>query len=186
MKQFRTGVRRVAPVEQAASPLRQRIGLPRISKREIAGRIEMVALLAPSPDRLAEANIERHQPAADMGKCAVENAAHGLVTVEAKRKQAADHPPALGAPLDDRKIVGSVDRIGGSRVVLFGIAQEGAEIASGGKSEAANGRVFGAVDQFLKMARFETVAIAEMPLVRRRSPVLPASSKAPSRVWNRL
>ena len=186
MKQFRTGVSRAAPVEQASRSLCQRVSLPRIGEREIVGRIEMIGLLAPRSHRLAKAKVERHEAAANMRKGAVENATSRLVTVEAERQQAADHPPALRAAFDDGQIVGSVHRIGGSRIVLVGIAQEGAEITRGGKSEAAHGRILGAVDQFVKMSRFEAVAIAEMPLVRRQSPVLPASSKAPSRVRNRL
>ena len=66
----------------------------------------MIGLLAPGPHRLAKANVERHEAAADMRKGAVENAAPRLVAVEAKREQAADHPPALRTAFDDREIVG--------------------------------------------------------------------------------
>ncbi len=73
MKQPRTGVRGVAPVEQALGSLSQRIGLTRIGEREIVGRIEMIGLLAPGAHGLAEANVQRHQAAADMRKCAIES-----------------------------------------------------------------------------------------------------------------
>jgi hypothetical protein len=67
-------------------------------------------------------------------KSAIEYAAPCLVAVEAKREQAADHPSALRTAFDDGEIVGSKNRIGGSRIVFVGIAQEGAKIARGGKS----------------------------------------------------
>ena len=94
----------------------------------------MIGLLAPRSHRLAKAKVERHEAAPNMRKGAVENAAPRLVAVEAERKQTADHPPALRAAFDNRQIVGSVDGIGSSRIVLFRIAKEGAEVASGGKS----------------------------------------------------
>jgi hypothetical protein len=119
MKQFRAGVGCVAPVKQAARSLSQRIGLARIGEREIVGRIKMVGLLTPSPHGLAEPNVERHQAAANVWEGAVENAAPGLVSVEAKRKQTADHPPALRTAFDDREIVRPIDRVDRTRVILL-------------------------------------------------------------------
>src|SRR5262249_28039104 len=127
---------------------------------EIVGRIEMIGLLAPGPRRLTKANVERHQPAADMRERAIEHAPSHLVAIESERKQAADHPSALRATFDDSEIVGSIDRIGSPSVVLVGVAQEGAEVASGGKSQSADGRILGAIDQLVETSRLETVAIA--------------------------
>jgi hypothetical protein len=101
MKQFRTGVSRIAAVKQAFRSLRQRVGLTRIGEGKIVGRIKMVALRAPGPHRLAKANVERHEAAPNMRKGAIEYAAPGLVTVEAEREQAADHPSAPRAAFDN-------------------------------------------------------------------------------------
>ena len=136
MEKFRTGGGRGAPVKQASRSLRQWIGQARVGEREIVGRVEMIGLLAPGPHRLAKANVERHEPAANMREDAIEHATTRLVAVEAKRKEAVDHPPALRAAFDDREIVGSIDWIGRPGIVLVETAQEGAEVASGGKSKA--------------------------------------------------
>ena len=85
MKQFRTGVGRAAPIKQASCSLGQRIGLARIGEGEIVSRIKMVGLLAPSPHRLAKANVERHEAAANMREGSVEHASSRLVAVEAER-----------------------------------------------------------------------------------------------------
>src|ERR1700677_1762997 len=146
----------------------------------------MVGLLTPSPYRLAKSNIERHEAAANMRKSAVEHAAPGLVSVEAQRKQTADHPSALRTAFDYREIVRPIDRIDGAHVVLLGIAQEGAEVASRRESQSANGRILGAIDELIETPGFEPVAIAEMLIVGRRRRVLLACSEAPRRVRDRL
>ncbi len=170
VEQPRTGVRGVAPVEEASRSLSQRIGLARIGEGEIVGRIEMIGLLAPRAHGLAEPNVQRHQAAADMREGAVENTPARLVPIESERNETADHPSALRAALDSGEIVGSIDRVDGAGVVLVGIAQEGAEVARRRKSEAADRRILGAVDQLIETPRFETVVIADMLLIRASRP----------------
>ena len=96
----------------------------------------MVGLLSPGADRLAEANIERHEAAADMRIGAVEDALARFVAIEAEREEAADHPARLRGAFDDREIVGAVDRIRGAGIVLLRVAQESADIARRREAEA--------------------------------------------------
>src|SRR4029077_14577797 len=84
------------------------------------------------------------------------------------------------------EIVRPIDWIGGPGIIFIRVAQEGAKVASGGKYETAVGRILGALNQFVQMSRFESIVIAEMLFVRRRSPILLAYPKAPGRVRDRL
>jgi hypothetical protein len=99
MEQPRAGVGRCTAVEQALGAQRQRVDLLCVGEGEIIGGIEVIDLLAPGARRLAEAHVQRHQAAADMGIGPIEHALTGFVSVESEREKTADHPPALRGAL---------------------------------------------------------------------------------------
>lgn len=82
-----TGARGSASVEQTLSATGKRIGLASVREGEVVGGIEMVGLLAPGTDRLAEADVQWHQAAANVGISGIEDSPTGFVLIEAQREQ---------------------------------------------------------------------------------------------------
>src|SRR5208337_3202143 len=125
MEQARTSLRRCAAIEQALIAVRQRIGLARIGKGKIVGGIKMVSLLAPGAHRLAEANVQRQQAAADVWIGAVKDPSARFVAIEPEREEGTNHPAALRGAFDDGEVAGAVDRVCRSGFVLSRTFQEG-------------------------------------------------------------
>ena len=115
----------------------------------------MVGLLAPGAHRLAEADIERHQAAADMRIGAVEHPRAALVALKPSARKLRIIRPLCDVPSTIARLSRAIDRIGRAGIVLRGIAQEGAEIARRREAEAADRRVLGAIDQLVEAARLE-------------------------------
>ena len=186
MEDARAGIGRRASVEHALRAPGQRIALTRIGERKIIGRIEMVGLLAPCAHRLPEADIERHQPAADMRIGAVEGSSAALVGIEAEREKLRTIRPLCDVPSTIATLSCAIDRVRRADIVLRRIAQEGAEVAQRREAKAADRRILGAIDQFVEAAGLKAGRIADMLLVRRRRLAGFADAEAPFAVRDRL
>ena len=70
---------RLTAIEHALLAAGNWIALARIGEREVVGWIEVIDLVTPGAARLAEADVERHQAAADVRVCALKGLAPILV-----------------------------------------------------------------------------------------------------------